>query len=487
MRHPFWNIAAVLILISLGALFFLPNSPANGQGTGWSTPLNVSNSITNSSSPSLAADPAGNVHLTWVEELEDGASIIMYCQIIGGGCTTPIDILASQGISGMSQPDLISDSKGYLHIAYLASGIIYSSAYAPLAGSAANWKQPQILFPATNYMSAPSLTVGSDDALYLVFAIQIGSKSGIYFQMSEDSGKNWTEAAYLYQNLAANRMVNKPRIAVDTSGKLHVVWMEANYPETYPPIGIRYASSLDGIVWSEPISLADGPYDDPEVIAYGDDEIHVVWSGTNVDRYKFHRWSKDGGGNWLNIWRNETLGGLQGYPALVEDGDGKLHWFLVGTVFDLNPGPGITADSLYHAVFSQGKWITEEIVLLASIGEQNMKDVSAIIALGNQLHVAVANPIRAAGSTYQFDIYHINMVLDSPALQPITLWNVESETTPTIPVPRPEATAELSPPVVESQSVPLDTSPWLVIAAGVMPVFLFVVTVIIIRRLPLDR
>jgi hypothetical protein len=128
--------------------------------------------------------------------------------------------------------------------------------------------------------------------------------------------------------IAINRtdsMVDRARVVTDSRGGVHVGWTEFAYPETLPPLGVRYAHSRDqGTTWSVPLKV-NGPYDYVGMAVIEPDKIHMVWSGTNPDRRRFHRWSRDGGITWSEIWRNPRLGGYQGWPALAVDSEQTLY------------------------------------------------------------------------------------------------------------------------------------------------------------------
>jgi hypothetical protein len=228
--------------------------------------------------------------------------------------------------------------------------------------------------------------------IHVVFAKKIGADSGIYYTHSEDEGSSWGAIVPIYYGLSQNQMVDKPRLAVSSEDKLHVVWVEHNYPETFPPIGIRYASSSDGVEWNDPLNLSDGPYDDPNIVALADNEVHTVWSGAAPDRFNFHRWSADDGGSWRDVFRNTELGGFTGKPALVGDSLGNLHWLQVGSIFARQ-----SATELHYQEWShlESRWLPGVSLLGTTSSPEagaHATNPSAVVALGNQLHIVMGNP-----------------------------------------------------------------------------------------------
>ncbi len=373
-------------------------------------------------SPSLAADPSGVVHLVWEEEINPGEFAMLYSKLEGGQWSDPIDIHVATDMGSIDAPVLLSDSQGVLHLVFSANqeGILYSSAFAPDAGSANGWSSPVTLVPPVYYLTHADLAIGPDGRLHVVYIIQIGSGSGVYYTTSADGGGSWQDPLLIYSNSDIARYISQPKVAVSENGTIHVVWVEQKYPEIFPPLGIRYSSSTDGIEWSDPTSLADGPYADLE-IATNRDEVHVVWSGTATDRYKFHIWSADSGRNWSSVYRNLEIGGLHGYPALTVDGSNNLHWLTSGGYYGAE-GEASTGYlfeyKLLNDIWSQG-------TLLAStpleVKEQNMGRVAADISLGNQMAVIMEDPRLKDDGSWQMDLIYVGGNIDSQAIPPQSL------------------------------------------------------------------
>lgn len=443
MNH-YWK-AIYLTILSFGFLINLKiqpiiQYPMESMDLGWNAPVNLTFTDTDSKQPSLVADPYGNVHLIWVEVISQQVSTINYCQIIDGGCNNVIDIIATPGITGYDRPSVACDSRGFLHIVYTANNrLYYSNSHVTDAGSAGGWTSPKIIYYANNFLSDPSLSIGPDDILYVVFPIEIGPESGILVLISNDNGRMWSGPYYVYSNNNLSLRVSNPRVDVDQDGQLHTVWTVTNFPETYPPIGIQYSSSKDGINWEPAKDIAVGPYAFPEIMVDKHGRIHVVYTGTSTDRFEFHTFSIDSGKNWSVPWRNEFMGGTTGYPSIVEDSSGKLYWLQVGDVFSLNEKTNNTALVVHE--YEDNKWSEGVILLKSSIPENHPMNVTAVVASGNQLHVAVSNPLPRIGGGYQFDIFYFFRSLNTPIIptanisvnliEPTSEKIIEIEPTPT--------------------------------------------------------
>jgi hypothetical protein len=426
----------------------------------------------------MAVDPSGGVHVAWQEELDDGRSFIAYAAYADGVWSPANEIVTSPESQVADYPTLAADSQGDLHLVFRGnSTLYYSRAYAPLARTAAGWSPPAALEYVQNYIGRPHLQVDNQNGLHLVYSIITGANSGIYYMNSSDGGRSWSDPLTVYKNNRANRSLDLPRLAVARDGKLHVAWVETSYPETFPPLGIRYARSENGgSSWSEPVSLADGPYSFPELLATPAGELHLVFSGTAPDRYKFHRWSADGGTAWSELYRDTELGGFQGLPSLVQDSRGFMHWLMVGSVFSAR------VDCIYHTISQDGAWAPGETVLCGVASAQNPQDVVAKVVLGNQLHLAVQYPLDSETQPqgWQNEIYALNLDLPVPAIQPTPL---PSPTYLPPNAPQPVTTpaaafAQATLPPDLAQPARQASSPLLVIGGGVLLALALVVIIV---------
>jgi hypothetical protein len=413
----------------------------------------------------------------WSEATNDGRAFISYAQLKDGAWTQANEITTSPSGQTATYPTLAADSQGYLHLVWSGdANLLYSQAYGFDASRSKSWSSPVALEYAQNYIGRPHLQIDSRDVLYLAYPIMIGENSGIYVMKSSERGQNWSDPVIVYKNKRSDRMVDMPRLAVGPEGTLHLIWVESNYPESFPPIGIRYTRSSDGgATWSEPISLADGSYGFPAILARDPDEVHVVYSGTTTDRFKFHTWSADGGITWKESFRNSEVGGFQGLPVLVEDSAKTLHWLMTASVFKVGN------DCLYHTTWREQAWSPGETLLCGVVRSQNPWDVTAAVALGNQLEAAVQYPLDSSiqPEGWQYEIYILGEELTAPGLQTSPL----ASPTPLPPTPLP---TNASPPTGAHPTLPADltqisskTSSPLIVIGGSTLVALAMVVIIL--------
>lgn len=424
-KGSFTNLLGLMLLSSL-VLGLLTSRSARAQDGVWGAPINLSSSTTQSDMPAIAADPKGVVHVVWIEETDDGRSFIKYSSLEDGIWIPSNEIMTSPSTQEADYLSLAADSDGYLHLVWRGDATIYySTAYAPIANLPQSWSTPVALEYIQNGIGQPNLAIDPRNGLHIVYGIKSNLSSRINYLKSTDRGKTWSDPKVIYSTERSDRMVDLPRIAISPDGSLNVIWVEYNYPETFPPIGIRYSSTTGAEdAWSKPISLAEGPYNEPGIVVRGKNEVHVAFSGTGEVRYKFHRWSNDKGQTWSDIYTDTELGGFQGFPALVVDSKQRLHWLMIGTVFRL-PYTVSTfeKDSLFHTIWLQNGWSAGEVLLSNTSTRNNPRDVAAVITKGNELHVVWTNTfdddVQPQG--WQGEIYYLGAILDSPGLPGVEL------------------------------------------------------------------
>ncbi len=127
------------------------------------------------------------------------------------------------------------------------------------------------------------------------------------------------------------------RIAVDSNGKIHVVWNEktVSYPSHYE---IHYSSSTDnGRTWSAMsgdivISYDDSysPANSSAIAVDSDDNVYVVWAEDDPSVQEVHySISTDGGVTWSGQTADNVLsypgGGNANNPAMAIDGNDVIH------------------------------------------------------------------------------------------------------------------------------------------------------------------
>jgi len=428
-----------------------------GDDQAWTTPISLYEMPTDSYAPAIVADPSGKVHVFWGESLEPESvvgNMIMYTYWDGETWSVPNDILISpEGIEARSwYPAPAVDADGQIHLVWIGgfagTTAYYSSARADEAMSAAAWSDPVRLEPGG---SSAHIVIDEIGNIHVVLTIPTGLDQGIYYLRSEDRGKTWLEPELIPDSrLDPEVFLYNARLAVGGDGTIHVAWWWST--AEFPPDGVMYIRSIDGgKTWTDLLSM-EGPLQELDVATVGEREVHLVWSSTVPERYKWYRRSDDGGQNWTPIEKWSKLGGFHGWTGMAVDSDNILH---LGIVSNHPQIPAKRNEALLHMQWDGQRWSEAEIVLAnAPIEGENQKNAAIAISEGNLVHLVVQYPLAANQKRpYQYDIYYSQRRVNSSYVPPKPI--------PTVtPLPSPTMTPTTEPTVTPTRPRTSGTIPY---------------------------
>ena len=264
----------------------------------------------------------------------DEGGELVYARRRNGAWSTPIDVLVSSGNAG--PPSMALDSKGFLHVAWAGgSGAHYSRAHVAEAGSARGWTKTEILIYEPTLTHA--VAVGADGSVDVVASTLDGR---LMYRRSDDGGANWNAPVTLVGRDGPRDGVgvDLPRVAVDPSGRVHVVWGDYVFPAGWPPLGVWYMRSADrGRTWQDAQNIDSGAYGLINVAVNGSDTVHLLWHGTAGGTHdRKYRRSVNGGLSWDSTEQvvPSLSGGFNGVSGLDIDSAGTPH---IATCMDTTP------------------------------------------------------------------------------------------------------------------------------------------------------
>jgi hypothetical protein len=188
---------------------------------------------------------------------------------------------------------------------------------------------------------------------------------------------------------ADNTFFEYPDVAVDQSGRLHLIWSGKD--------GLSYSSSQIAEAprsaqnWQKPrIIAAEGPVNRPRIYIDERDIIHVLYSAANSDGNIDYLRSEDHGRSWSypisisqppGVSSNMHVG-----PQLVVDDAGRVHvaWFEAGP-------PGYAGESVWyrHSSDASGRLWTTPVLLAERTSENEIQGTVSLSKAGLDKLVAV--------------------------------------------------------------------------------------------------
>lgn len=295
----------VLVLVSWDSVVLIAASET------WSEPINLSNSAGSPLAPSIAVDKSGNIHVAWSEQIL-GTSNVFYTRWNGTSWSSPA-MLNTDAVMGPHS--IAADSLGNLHMIY-HSDLTYYRMFDGIS-----WTDP---VPISEEIRAniqwASIAVDLSNNPHVVFPYSLsGNDSTIYY--STWDGLGWSEPQALTA-ITANSFSYQPRIAVDYTGTVHVVWTDLFSHSIY-------YRNWNGLSWSSPTLLSIGTAGNPDIATDSAGNIHVVWESGGVGDIYYTWWN---GSSWSTPSNVSDTTFAAAVPSLAVDPNDNLHLVWANTI-----------------------------------------------------------------------------------------------------------------------------------------------------------
>jgi hypothetical protein len=271
------------------------------------------------------------------------------------------------------------------------AGIFVLGFFLIFQAAQAGWTTAKRLTWTSGYSIVPACAVGPSEKLHLVWEDNTAGNTEIYYKRSTDGGGTWSASQRLTWNSADSE---RPSIAVDPSGNVHVVWGDA----TPGNAEIYYRKSTDGgATWStaKRLTWTSGGSWAPVIAVDSSGDLDVVWYDLTPGNTEiYYKKSTDGGGTWSTSQRITWSAGNSYLPDIAAAPSGPLHvvWY------DDTPGNG----EVYYKKSTNGgaAWSTSQRLTWTA----GWPDLAVIaVAPSGSLHVIWDDDIS---TQCEYEIFH---------------------------------------------------------------------------------
>ena len=315
-------------------IVYNPGAPAKTQiyfsrsindGLNWSQPVNISNPLEFSGSPAFALDSSGNINVVWNDRTPGNLDIYFNRSTDGGETwSQAVNISNTPGVS--QSPVIAVDYAGNIDVTWFDEiDFNYDIYFIRSTDDGLTWSQVVSISNHLEYSSRPDIAVDIAGNIYVAWSASSPHGFDIYFSRASVDSLSWSQPVNISNTLDSSM---SPAIVVDSAGNPSVVWYDLIYMGKINKSIIRFSHSTDsGTTWSQPVNLSDkmdiNYSDDIAVDSAGN--INVIWSDDSLGQlYLNFRRSIDNGATWSQVVSVSNNIRTPLWPAMALDGAGNI-------------------------------------------------------------------------------------------------------------------------------------------------------------------
>ena len=265
-------------------------SGSTDGGDSFSTPMDISPGSGSAGKPRIAVDGSGNINVVWIERTFPGFDVFFSRSIDAGmSFSLPINVSVSGAASFSAEPRLAVDGIGTIYVIWTDfpvadADIIFSHS----TDGGGTFSVPKNISATAGNAARPRLAVDDSGNINVVWEDLTPGNREILFSRFTATG------AFVPPINISNTpgLSVLPVVALDTSGNVNVIWGESEILNfALQPADIFYTRSTDGTTFSSPTNISNNSGDSSAEVFRGGDRLAV-----------------DGDGNINVVWDDFTLG-----------------------------------------------------------------------------------------------------------------------------------------------------------------------------------
>ena len=253
-------------------------------GASWSASQRLTWTAGASRRPQIAADSFGHLHVVWNEETAGGWEICYKKSTDGGDSWLANKRITWTG-GASAYPRIAADSSGYLHVIWKEELAANAEIFTKKStDNGDTWTTNKRLTWNAGDSWSPAMAMSSSGDIHVVWDDDTPDNREIYYKKSTDGGDAWTANTRASSTSGASSYA---AIAVDSSGHLHVVWMD----DTPGNWEIYHCQSTNGgASWSPGRRLTwnSGQSSFAALAVDTLDNLHAVWSDATPGNFEVY-------------------------------------------------------------------------------------------------------------------------------------------------------------------------------------------------------
>jgi BNR repeat-like domain len=192
-------------------------------GAHWTAATRLTSTDGKSSSPAIAVDPWGFLHLVWEDEAAGNWEVYYKKSTDGGAHWTAATRLTWTTVSDEKVPDIAVDFAGNLHVVYRLLKQGNNEIYYMRKEVGDHWRAARRLTWTARDSTSPAIVVDPWGYLQLVWMDSTPGNYEVYYMKSINGGASWSANQRLTSTAGFSGV---PAIVVDSSNNIHVVWCD---------------------------------------------------------------------------------------------------------------------------------------------------------------------------------------------------------------------------------------------------------------------
>lgn len=199
-------------------------------GLTWSDAVALSESGANVYSDlQFAHDDSGSLYVLWAEDRQQDRTLVFRRSIDNGtSWDGPVRFGLGAGRRGAGQPVMAVGPTGLVVVAWSDSVNGRNDVYVTVSRDRGQrWQDPVRMDrddPGTAVSQLPSIAVDRTGRIAVAWEDDRAGLPGVFLNASGDAGLNWLRTDLRVDAPAVNTQARRPRLAIDASGRIHVVW-----------------------------------------------------------------------------------------------------------------------------------------------------------------------------------------------------------------------------------------------------------------------